>query len=65
MSSETVKTMGGEDWELWINALDEAGVNIEYLYSFASETGSAHIGFKTDDVDAALAVLDKLGVKVL
>ena len=46
-------------------ALDEAGVNIEYLYSFASETGSAHIGFKTEDVDAALAVLDKLGVKVL
>ena len=45
--------------------MEEANMNIEYLYSFASETGSAHIGFKTEDVDAALAVLDKLGVKVL
>lgn len=25
----TVKVMGGEDWELWINALDEAGVLAE------------------------------------
>ncbi len=24
--SDTIKTMGGEDWELWIKALDEAGV---------------------------------------
>ncbi len=24
--AQTVKVMGGEDWELWINALDEAGV---------------------------------------
>ncbi len=24
--SDTVKTMGGEDWELWINALEKAGV---------------------------------------
>ncbi len=27
--SDTVKTMGGEDWELWIDALDKAGVIAE------------------------------------
>ena len=32
---ETVKTMGGEDWELWINALDEAGVIAEGCTSVA------------------------------
>ena len=46
-------------------ALDEAGVNIEYLYSFASDNGSAHIGFKTNDADKAASLLVKLGVEVL
>ena len=46
-------------------ALDESGVNIEYLYSFASETGSAHIGFKTDDSAKAVSVLEKLGVEII
>ena len=46
-------------------ALDEAGINIEYLYSFAGETGSAHIGFKTADEAAATAVLAQLGVKII
>ena len=46
-------------------ALDEAGINIEYLYSFASDTGSAHIGFKTNDSEAAVKLLGKLGVEVL
>jgi len=32
---ETVKTMGGEDWELWIKALDEAGVVAEGCASVA------------------------------
>ena len=32
---ETVKTMGGEDWELWIKALDEAGVIAEGCTSVA------------------------------
>lgn len=32
---ETVKTMGGEDWELWIKALDEAGVIAEGCTSMA------------------------------
>lgn len=32
---ETVKTMGGEDWELWIKALDEAGVIEEGCTSVA------------------------------
>ena len=32
---ETVKTMGGEDWELWVKALDEAGVLAEGCTSVA------------------------------
>ena len=32
---ETVKTMGGEDWELWIKALDEAGVIADGCTSLA------------------------------
>ncbi len=32
---ETVKTMGGEDWELWIKALDDAGVIAEGCTSVA------------------------------
>ena len=29
----TIKVMGGEDWELWVNALDEAGVLAEGVKS--------------------------------
>ena len=32
---DTIKTMGGEDWELWINALDKAGVIAEGCTSVA------------------------------
>ena len=32
---ETVKVMGGDDWELWIKALDEAGVLAEGCTSLA------------------------------
>lgn len=33
--ADTVKVMGGEDWELWIKALDEAGVMAEGCTSVA------------------------------
>lgn len=33
--SDTIKVMGGEDWELWIKALDEAGVIAEGCTSLA------------------------------
>lgn len=33
--AHTVKVMGGEDWELWMNALDEAGVLAEGVQTVA------------------------------
>ncbi|NVK41675.1 MAG: trans-2-enoyl-CoA reductase family protein [Oceanospirillaceae bacterium] len=33
--ADTVKVMGGEDWELWLNALDDAGVLAEGCKSVA------------------------------
>ena len=46
-------------------ALDAAGVNIEYLYSFANAAGKAHIGFKTEDKESARNLLEKMNVKVI
>ena len=33
--SHTIKVMGGEDWELWMNALDEAGILAEGVQTVA------------------------------
>lgn len=59
----TVKVMGGEDWELWINALDAAGVladNVQttaYTYIGKELTwpiyGKATIGKAKEDLDRA------------
>ena len=38
--ASTVKVMGGEDWELWLNALDDAGV----LADGAKTTAYSYIG---------------------
>jgi hypothetical protein len=46
-------------------ALDEGGVNIEYMYSFAGADGHAQIGFKTAKPEQAVALLEKAGAKVL
>lgn len=65
--ANTVKVMGGEDWELWINALNEAGVLAEgfkttaYTYIGKELTwpiyGHATIGKAKEDLDrAALAI---------
>lgn len=65
--SDTVKVMGGEDWEMWIAALHSAGLLAEgckttaYTYIGKQLTqpvyGSATIGKAKDDLDRAAADL--------
>lgn len=66
----TVKVMGGEDWELWLDALGEAGVLAEgakttaYTYIGKELTwpiyGHATIGKAKEDLDrAAAAIISK------
>jgi enoyl-[acyl-carrier protein] reductase / trans-2-enoyl-CoA reductase (NAD+) len=60
---QTIKVMGGEDWELWLNALDEADVLAEgcvttaYTYIGKELTwpiyGQATIGKAKEDLDRA------------
>jgi len=64
----TVKVMGGEDWELWINALSEAGVLADncrttaYTYIGKELTwpiyGHATIGKAKEDLDRAARALN-------
>lgn len=61
--SNTVKVMGGEDWELWIDALSQAGVLAENCqtsaYTYLGEKltwpiyGHATIGKAKEDLDRA------------
>ena len=46
-------------------ALSEAGINIEYMYSFAGADNHAQIGFKTAEPEKAVALLKKIGAKVI
>ncbi len=46
-------------------ALGDGGVNVEYMYSYAETDGHAKIVFKTNEPDAAIAVLKAVGAKVL
>ena len=70
--ANTIKVMGGEDWELWIDALSEAGVltpdckTVAYTYIGKKITwpiyGHATIGKAKEDLDrAGLALNAKLG----
>ncbi|WP_434359836.1 trans-2-enoyl-CoA reductase family protein [Parasalinivibrio latis] len=70
----TVKVMGGEDWELWINALSEAGVladgckTVAYSYIGTEITWPIYwngtIGQAKMDLDrAATALNDQLSAK--
>ena len=43
----------------------DAGINIEYLYSFASANGHAQIGFKTLTPDKAENVLRSIGAQII
>ena len=45
--------------------LGEGGVNVEYMYSFATSNGVAEIAFKTAQVEKALEILQKAGAKVI
>jgi enoyl-[acyl-carrier protein] reductase / trans-2-enoyl-CoA reductase (NAD+) len=69
--ANTIKVMGGEDWELWIEALDRAGVltdnckTVAYTYIGKKITwpiyGHATIGKAKEDLDrAGHALNDKL-----
>lgn len=66
---DTVKVMGGEDWELWMAALDKAGVlaegvkTVAYTYLGDKITwpiyGHATIGKAKEDLDRAASELNK------
>lgn len=69
--AQTVKVMGGEDWELWIEALIQAGVlaegveTVAYTYLGDKLTwpiyGQATIGKAKEDLDrASKAIAEKL-----
>lgn len=65
--ANTIKVMGGEDWELWIEALDEAGVlaqgvrTMAYTYIGKKLTwpiyGHATIGKAKEDLDRASHII--------
>ncbi|MDZ7924809.1 MAG: enoyl-ACP reductase FabV [Marinagarivorans sp.] len=67
--ANTVKVMGGEDWELWLDALMAAGVlaegckTVSYTYLGEKLTwpiyGHATIGKAKEDLDRASAALNK------
>lgn len=67
--SDTIKVMGGEDWELWIDALSDAGVltedckTVAYTYIGKEITwplyGHATIGKAKEDLDRAGSVLSE------
>ena len=66
--ADTVKVMGGEDWELWVNALNEAGVlvptckTVAYTYIGDELTkpiyGRATIGKAKEHLDITAAKLN-------
>ncbi|WP_134051818.1 MULTISPECIES: enoyl-ACP reductase FabV [Rheinheimera] len=71
---QTVKVMGGEDWERWLDQLNAAGVladncqTVAYTYIGKELTwpiyGKATIGKAKEDLDrAASAITDKLSAK--
>ena len=65
----TIKVMGGEDWALWMNALDQAGVlsagckTVAYTYIGDKLTkpiyGDATIGKAKEDLDKTAELLNK------
>jgi enoyl-[acyl-carrier protein] reductase / trans-2-enoyl-CoA reductase (NAD+) len=67
--ASTVKVMGGEDWELWMNALEEADLlaqecqSVAYTYLGDKLTwpiyGHATIGKAKEDLDRAAAAISE------
>ncbi len=64
---ETVKTMGGEDWELWIGALDKAGVIADgctsVAYSYIGPELTYPI-YRSGTIGAAKADLEKTAERI-
>ena len=70
----TIDVMGGTDWELWINALSEAGVlseqfkTVAYTYIGKELTwpiyGKATIGKAKEDLDRAATAINKATVGI-
>ncbi len=68
--NDTVKTMGGEDWKLWIDALDKAGViaegctSVAYSYIGPQLTYPIYrdgtIGLAKKDLEATAETIDSL-----
>ncbi len=68
--SDTIKTMGGEDWKLWIDALDQAGViaegctSVAYSYIGPELTYPIYrdgtIGMAKKDLEATAETIDSL-----
>lgn len=68
--ADTVQVMGGEDWELWIKALDEAGVlapgarTVAFSYIGTEMTWPIYwhgaLGKAKEDLDRAAQALDSL-----
>ncbi|MDM3871069.1 trans-2-enoyl-CoA reductase family protein [Porticoccus sp. W117] len=66
--ANTVKVMGGEDWEMWIDALSDAGLladgckTVAYTYIGKELTwpiyGKATIGKAKEDLDRASSAID-------
>lgn len=66
--ADTVSVMGGEDWEMWIEALEKANLlangcqTISYTYLGAAQTwpiyGKAAIGKAKEDLDRAAKALN-------
>lgn len=68
--ADTIKVMGGEDWELWINALDQAGVlapgakTVAFSYIGTEMTWPIYwhgaLGKAKEDLDRAAHALNDL-----
>ena len=48
-----------------LKAIDENGVNIEYMYGLSIESDTAYVVLKASDLDGLMQVLNARGIRVL
>ena len=49
-----------------LNAMRDAGINVEYMYAFVQRSGgNAIIIFRFDELDNAISALQKAGIRIL
>jgi hypothetical protein len=49
-----------------LNAMRDAGINVEYMYAFVQRSGgNAIIIFRFDELDKAISALQKAGIRIL